>query len=215
MWMTVPPWRGDYCCFPHMIRHDRTDHERRIAQFSCDARRPRRVLSPPPRDGHTTLLLVDAEDPQQLAARCNRRWARLASRLFASSLDRQLAEGRSPESNLLLAARARVLVTPLTRRALVQSWQNLLAQARRPPSMRNPRAVLNCKSILACESDIQEIVDALLNPLPISARGPAMASWLLSNGTGPVYNRRCSEELSIALREAIARLDPAVPLKDG
>lgn len=78
--------------------------------------------------------------------------------------------------------------------------------------MRSPRATLNGESITACELEIQAMIAALLNPLPIPARGVATASWLLCNGTGPVYNRHSSEELRLALREAIEHLDPAVSL---
>jgi hypothetical protein len=35
-----------------------------------------------------------------------------------------------------------------------------------------------------------------------------MASVLLSDGAGPIYNRLCSLDLGSALREVIARLDP-------
>lgn len=175
-------------------------------------RRPKRVPSRPSA-ARATLLLIDADDPQQLAARYNRGWARLVSRSFASSLDRQLAEGRSPESNLLLAARAHALVAPSTRRGLAQGWQNLLKQARRSPTMRSPRVRLNCESITACEPEIQQMIDALLNPLPIPARGVATASWLLCNGAGPIYNRHSPAELSVPLREAIKHLDPAISLQ--
>jgi len=153
-----------------------------------------------------TLLVIDANDSHQLTARCNRRWIRLATRLLSSSLDRKLAQGRSPESSRLLAARAQVLVSPASRRELVDSWENLLVQARRPPVMRNPRVLCNREYITACESDIREMLNALLAPLPSSARGTAMVSWLLRDGTGPIYNRRLSGDLGITLREAIAQL---------
>jgi len=164
------------------------------------------------RTGQTTLLLIDKDDPRHLTVRRNRGWARLVGRLLVSSLDRQLAEGRSPESNRLLAARAHVLVAPMTRRALVQSWEALLGQARRPPTMRTPRAPFNRETVVACEPDIQEMFDALLNPLPVPARGTAIASWLLCDGTGPIYDRHRPGDLRIALREAIEHLDPAASL---
>jgi hypothetical protein len=81
--------------------------------------------------------------------------------------------------------------------------------------MRSPRVRLNCESITACEPEIQEMIAALLNPLPIPARGVANASWLLCNGAGPIYNRHSPEELSITVREAIEHLDPGVSLQVG
>lgn len=44
----------------------------------------------------------------------------------------------------------------------------------------------------------------------VSARGMATARLLLSDGTGPLYNRNCPADLSAALREVTARLDPGV-----
>ena len=160
--------------------------------------------------GMTTLLLVDPEHPQQLTARFNTRWASLVARLRASSLDRILAQGRSPESNRFLAVRAQMLVSPVMRRELVQNWENLLVQARRPPVVRDPRVRLNRECIIACESDIAEMLKALLSPLA-PARGTAMAIRLLSDGTGPLYNRGRSADLGIALNETIAQLDPFGP----
>lgn len=162
--------------------------------------------------GQTTLLLVDTAESPQLSVRPNRRWIRLATRLLVSSLDRKLAQGRSPESSWLLAARAQTIVTPVSRRALADSWGNLLMHARRPPGMRNPRVQCNRAHILACEHDIRELQRALVAPLPSPARGMAMASWLLRDGSGPIYNRRLSEDLGNAIGLAIAQLNPAVLL---
>jgi hypothetical protein len=77
--------------------------------------------------------------------------------------------------------------------------------------MRSPRTPLDRNRIISCEPEIQAMVNALLTPLPTPARGAAMASWLLADGTGPLYNRR-SGDLGIALAEAIAHLDASVSL---
>src|SRR3974390_137881 len=79
--------------------------------------------------GRTTLLLVSSDGPHRLSASSSGWSIRLAVRLRASSLDRQLAHGRAPESNRLLALRAQVLVTPVMRQALADLWGNLLTQA--------------------------------------------------------------------------------------
>jgi len=81
--------------------------------------------------------------------------------------------------------------------------------------MRSPRVLCNRDYIIASESDIREMLNALLAPLPSSARGTAMASWLLRDGTGPIYNRRLSGDLDTSVREVIAQLDPAVSLQEG
>ncbi len=79
--------------------------------------------------------------------------------------------------------------------------------------MRNPRVPCNRESIIACETYIGRMLDALLAPVPSPARGTAIASWLLRDGTGPIYNHLLSDDLGISLREAIAQLNPAVSLQ--
>jgi hypothetical protein len=158
------------------------------------------------------LLLLDSDNPEQLTARPYRGRLHLAARFLASSLDRQLAEGLSPESHRLLAARAQMLVSPVVRRQLADSWENILVQARRPPPMRDVRVRFNRENVIECETYIREMLDALLASQPIPARGPAMASWLLRDGAGPIYNRHRSGDLSVALGETITQLDASVPL---
>ena len=165
-----------------------------------------------PDEGHSILLLIDPVHPQQLTGRSNRRWSRLAARLLATSLDSRLAQGRSSESNRLLAARAQALVSPTGRDELARGWRDLLVQVRRPAVGRDPHVRLNRDWVIACEPDIQAMVGALLAPLPIPARGAAMASWLLSDGAGPVFNRRCQGDLGAAVRDVIAELDATAPL---
>ena len=202
--------------FLRTIGRDRTGDKLRIAlRHQRLARQSTNPQSQGRRATQTTLLLIDPDDPPQLIARSVRGWDRLVSRLFASCLDRQLAEGHSPESSPFLAARAQVLVAPNTRRALARSWENLLAQARRPPTMRDPRVLCNREHILACERDIRQMLNALRSPLPSPARGTAMASWLLRDGTGPIYNGNASGDLSFTLKAAVAHLDPAVSLQDS
>jgi len=78
--------------------------------------------------------------------------------------------------------------------------------------MRDPRVPFNRQAIIERESDIHEMLNALLTSLPVPARGPAMASWLLRDGTGPIYNRHRSGELGPTLRETITQLDAWVSL---
>ena len=105
-----------------------------------------------------------------------------------------------------------MLVSPVTRLELAQSWKNLLVQSRTPPAMRNPRVPLNREGIIARESDISEMLNALAAPFPIAARGAAMVSCLLRDGAGPLYDRRRSAELIVALSEALGQLDPSASL---
>jgi hypothetical protein len=105
-----------------------------------------------------------------------------------------------------------VLVSPATRRALAQSWENVLRLAQKPPAMRDPRARLNRCGIIACERHIRDVHITLSTPQPLPARGMAMMSCILSNGMGPLYGRHSPSDLKIALEEAMAQLDPSVSL---
>jgi hypothetical protein len=46
----------------------------------------------------------------------------------------------------------------------------------------------------------------------VAARGVAVASVLLKDGSGPVYSRRAHTDLRDALQQATVHLDPSVPL---
>ena len=154
-----------------------------------------------------TLLLNERSFPHRLTPRLNRRWSRAVSRLLAPALDRKLAQGRSPESHLLLAARSQVLVSPVERLALAHRWADLLAQARTPTEPRDPRVWINRSSILSHEPDIRVLLTSLVARTPGQVRGIALLSWLLSDGTGPLYNRQRADDLAGLLREATALLD--------
>jgi hypothetical protein len=134
-------------------------------------------------------------------------WVLFGARLFGASLDRQLADDRAPESSRLLAARAQLIASPTQRRSLAESWLSLLVEARAPFTLINPRVPIVRERIIAAQTQIQALVDALLAPLT-TTRGVAMASTLLSDGSGPVFNRECQADLASMLREVTARLDP-------
>lgn len=135
---------------------------------------------------------------------------RMRARVFGASLDSQLAAGVPPESSRLLAARAREIVTLPRRQALARDWEHLLRVARgaAPGQARRVRAAPIAKEGPA----IRELAERLGTPLPVGARGVAMATVLLTDATGPVYNRHSREPLTTALEAAIEQLDPAQPV---
>jgi hypothetical protein len=128
--------------------------------------------------------------------------------LFGHALDRRLASGRPPAAGRFVAARAEYLLSE-ARWKLAQSWQRVLDQARRAPRARNPHAPLCRVRIMDAESDVRTMLDALSSCRPVSARGVAMAGLLLSDGTGPLYNRSSTVNLPAALREVTTRLEAA------
>ena len=145
---------------------------------------------------------------------------RLLARVFGASLDESLAAGSAPESARLLAVRARDIVSLPRRRATAANWERLLRVARRsagaPPVPRSgarAAAIPVCAGqIVAAEPAIRELVSSLSVPLPVPARGVAMARVLLTDAAGPVYNCRSRVSLGAALDAAIVHLDPALPL---
>jgi hypothetical protein len=134
----------------------------------------------------------------------------LLARAVGASLDRQLAAGCAPEATPLLAARAQDIVSLPSRQALAANWVHLLQVASGGPMSRTN--FMRPIAIAAAEPAIRELVRRLSTALPVAAQGVAMASVLLTDASGPVYNPRSSVALPAALEAAITQLDPALPL---
>jgi hypothetical protein len=138
----------------------------------------------------------------------SRPWDRFRARALAASLDRQLAAGIPAESSRPLGIRARRIVSPAGRREIAEGWDQVLDHGRRPPVPRTPRAPLCRDRLAAAEREVREMLAVLAGPSPIAARGAAMASLLLSDGTGPLHNHRSALDLGAAVREATRQMDP-------
>ena len=132
------------------------------------------------------------------------KWRQSQARLHADRLDRQLARGIRPESDLLLAVRAMQLTSARMCGQLAASL-GLVAFAGRPRVVpaRNRAALAEAANSLA------ELSDALLAAGPVPARGVAMVVLLLSDGTGPLYRRSRANELAAVIGQAIAALTPS------
>jgi len=143
----------------------------------------------------------------------------ILARVFGASLDTLLAVGCTPESSRLLTARARQLVSLPERRSVAHSWEHLLRVAYRAPERRaigslaaTAAVPVRAERIISAEPAIRDLVSRLIAPLPVPARGVAMARLLLSDATSPVYSRRSRADLTAAVEAAAAQLDPAIPL---
>lgn len=143
----------------------------------------------------------------------------ILARVCGASLDTLLAMGCAPESSRLLTARARQLVSLPERRAVARSWEHLLRVAHRAPERRASGSLaaaaavpVRAERIVAAEPAIRDLISRLTAPLPVPARGVAMARLLLSDATGPVYSRRSRADLTAEVEAAAAQLDPALPL---
>ena len=133
----------------------------------------------------------------------------MLARLLAPWLDARLARGGAPGSGRLLAARAADLVGHVQRRALADAWDALLVRAAQPGSPVDPRVPLAHEDIRAASGEIAELAAALRAPSMVDARDVARARILLTDGTGPLYDRDSDLRLQVAL--LVAALAPLPP----
>src|SRR6476659_6321929 len=131
--------------------------------------------------------------------------ARVSARLRVAVLDRALAGGAVPESDVALTLHARRLISPTMRRPLARALRGIVDVSRRPslsqgrwPGARVARA----------GSDLLALAERLERPAAVDARGVALVRVLLSDGGGPLHANRDAHRLVQAAREAAAALEP-------
>lgn len=133
---------------------------------------------------------------------------RIAARVRADHLDARLAAGASPDATPSLALRAQTLVNLTTRLNLAAAVWQLLARAFEPEAVAL-RALPLCRDrIQAAAADFADVSRRLAANGPVSARGVAQLSLLLSRGDGPLYNRDNAEDVIAVVRRAHSALDP-------
>jgi hypothetical protein len=127
----------------------------------------------------------------------------LAVRVYVSthrpSLNQELARGDSPLGSAALALRARQLVARRNRDRLARGLARLVERAARPPSPSEIVWVPRWE-ILEARTALLGLADRLRDARPVYARGVAMVTRLMQDGTGPAYTRGAG----VALRRAIA-----------
>jgi hypothetical protein len=160
------------------------------------------------RSDHRTVLVARYDDEPWLLLGA-RWWDRVLVRLRALDLDQSLAAGRPPEHDRLHALRAATLVSPTARRTLADNWERTLADRRRPSGARTGRVPLQQARVLAAAANVRRLIEALRAAGPVPARGVALASVLLTDGSSPLYDARSQADLAAAVRDATDFLDPA------
>jgi hypothetical protein len=164
-------------------------------------------------------VLVD-DDRAGLALRRLRPWHRLLASCQAGRLDRELAEGASPEASAALAARAVRLTSTEFRRDLAASLRRIVmatgeptpvrsapfAAAKSPDPARPPRVPLCRARISRSARALAELAGRLAEPGPVPARGVAMVTLLLSEGTGPLYREASGDDLGFLAERATQAL---------
>lgn len=158
------------------------------------------------------LLLDEAGCP---IARPARPWDRLVVRVRASRLDSDLAGGASPDATVPLALRAQMLVRARTRRDLALGAQQILATATQVPAAGRtqvpaagrPRVPVCRDRVRDSSEELGDLIWRLLAGGPVAARGVALASVLLTDGSGPLYHRASADDVRARVREAVDALD--------
>jgi hypothetical protein len=131
---------------------------------------------------------------------------RLMARLQAHALDLELARGVAPESCGALTLRARMLIGPSARATLARQLRRVVSDARgghvwlRRVAVRRP-------AVLDAADELEVLADRLAAPGPVDVRGVAQVRLLLTDGTGPLYFPRETEELRARLADALSRLE--------
>lgn len=136
-------------------------------------------------------------------------WQRLQMRVHADTLDRLLAAGVPPESDVLLALRAERLARPRTRETLARTIERLLLASQTYGDRRTRPSMAVLPRVACARADLEALVERLRAPAPLSARGVADTSLLLRDGSGPVYRYESTADLGALVRRIAAELDPS------
>jgi hypothetical protein len=197
--------------------HRYHDAEEKQLTVMDDFNRGSTVITSLPADDS---LGTDVREPASITAR-------LAAKLFAPLLDRQLIAGAAPKPGSALAVHVTRLTSARERQRLATQLQSLLetaaawsalARRTRPTplgSHRSPQAnaacyralwssaiPLNWSGIEAASGLISQIGMRLQGADPVSARGIARLRGVLSSSAGPLYPY-CRRDLSTELRAVL------------
>ena len=149
------------------------------------------------------------QDPVWSIAQAGRHWpwrVRLLARLQAPWLDLALASGADPSGSPQLERRAAHLLSHLHRVRLVGA----LRQGRRSAGARidpgDLRVPVDAEEVRLAEARLVELEDLLISPTQVYARGVAMASQIVGDGSGPLYAPRRRGELRERVDRVLAAL---------
>jgi hypothetical protein len=126
--------------------------------------------------------------------------ARLAARVRGHALDRALIEGADPAATEQLAARAARLTSTSMRREVARGLDRLALDWREAPRRWQVRPFQRAAAANAPE--LHALAERLRGPGPLYARGIAMLSKLLTEGTGPAYTDSRGDLLARRLHDA-------------
>lgn len=113
--------------------------------------------------------------------------ARLTARLQAGKLDAMLAVGAPTPAGSAIAVRAARLTSFAEREDIARALRHAVKETTRDGIVVSARIPLHRKNIADAEIVIDAITLRLHAPLPVSARGMARLSRVLTDGCGPLY----------------------------
>jgi hypothetical protein len=125
------------------------------------------------------------------------------------TLTRELAQGADPTAAPARALRASQLTSGRRRRQMIRTWRRTIAEARQPAVTRAMVGIINRRAVLEAEDAIQELIERLRSPDPVTAKGMAMAERIVTDGiSSPLYSPAERGTLRRQLLVATAELDP-------
>ena len=156
------------------------------------------------------MLVLISHDPFIDVVRPTR-ITRLAAAMHSHHLDMELAHGADPDSTVRRALRARQLTRGKRRHTLANGLRRSLRNP--PPLPRAPRGVSAANeaqyaAVLAAQPELLDLITAVERPGPVTARGMALVSLLVTEGGGPLHCGANVRLLRDRCREALVHLTP-------
>jgi hypothetical protein len=158
----------------------------------------------------TTLLLTEPRQTAPLRLRRTLIRERIRARLCPWRLDQELARGALPDTRGDLSLRAQRLINLRTRQQLALEISSVMGEALNPTHRRHGSVRCCRDAVIGAASLFGDLVDQLMEPGPVDARGVAQVRLLLRDGCGPLYNHQRADRLKPALMTALAALSAAI-----
>ena len=134
-------------------------------------------------------------------------WLRLVTWSRASALDRELADGADPMQSDELSLRVGQLRSAKRRARLACALRGAVELAARPiDQLMMPPAPIRRREIQANRDLLLELAERVRSG-PVCARGLAMTSLLVGDGSSPLYREDARRPLSVAAFEALTALE--------
>jgi hypothetical protein len=155
--------------------------------------------------GMATLGHHDVDDSLRNTFAEASTFTRVIAQLFPTTFDKQLAAGVAPEPGSVLAAHVSRLASARERRGLAEALHHDVCEIHSRPTRMSATIPVDRSAVAAAVGLIDQVVQRLTGPRPVSARGVARLRLLLSDGAGPMYWPG-DRDLSAELRAVLAQL---------